>query len=292
VRFVGQCLPVVIPHDETRASVSSTGHGVGCPIMNAPWGRIPCVLEYFRRWSAHWTDPTSLELVGRVLERIVELRVLLIVTFRPEFDPPWMSLPHVTALTINRLGRRDINAIIDRIVGNKFLPPGVREDMIERTDGIPLFVEEMTKAMLEANSEEEALRTAAAIPSPRLEIPATLHASLMARLDRLGATKELAQIGSAIGREFSHLLIEAVAGKSPAELETALGRLTSAGLLFQQGVPPHANYVHARIGSGCRLQHIVAGTSPRVARQDRRRAGIPVCRYSGASARALSASLH
>jgi len=193
--------------------------------------------------DAHWTDPTSLELVGRILERIVELRVLLIITFRPEFSPPWIGLPHVTALTINRLGRRDINAIIDRIVGNKFLSPRVREDMIERTDGIPLFIEEMTKAMLEADSEEDALRTAAAIPSPRLEIPATLHASLMARLDRLGAAKELAQIGSAIGREFSHLLLETVAGKSPAELETALGRLISAGLLFRQGVPPHANYV-------------------------------------------------
>lgn len=193
--------------------------------------------------DAHWTDPTSLELVGRILERIVELRVLLIVTFRPEFVPPWIGLPHVTALTINRLGRRDINAIIDRIAGNKFLPPGVREDMIERTDGIPLFIEEMTKAMLEADSDEEVLKTAAAIPSPRLEIPATLHASLMARLDRLGAAKELAQIGSAIGREFPHSLIEAVAGRSPAELETALGRLISAGLLFRQGVPPHANYM-------------------------------------------------
>jgi predicted ATPase len=193
--------------------------------------------------DAHWTDPTSLELVGRVLERIVELRVLLIVTFRPEFVPPWIGLPHVTALTINRLGRRDINAIIDRIAGNKFLPPGVREDMIERTDGIPLFIEEMTTAMLEADSEGEVLKTAAAVPSPRSEIPATLHASLMARLDRLGAAKELAQIGSAIGREFSHPLIEAVAGKSPAELETALGRLISAGLLFRQGVPPHANYM-------------------------------------------------
>jgi len=193
--------------------------------------------------DAHWTDPTSLELVGRILERIVELRVLLIVTFRPEFAPPWIGLPHVTALTINRLGRRDINAIIDRIAGNKFLPPGVREDMIERTDGIPLFIEEMTKAMLEADSEEEVLKTAAAIPSPRLEIPATLHASLMARLDRLGAAKELAQTGSAIGREFSHSLIEAVAGKSAAELEAALGRLISAGLLFRQGLPPHANYM-------------------------------------------------
>src|SRR5579872_6520396 len=98
--------------------------------------------------DAHWTDPTSLELVGRILERIVELRVLLIITFRPEFAPPWIGLPHVSAVTINRLTRKDVDVIIDRIIGNKFLPPGIREDMIERTDGIPLFIEEMTKAVL------------------------------------------------------------------------------------------------------------------------------------------------
>ena len=193
--------------------------------------------------DAHWTDPTSLELFGRIVERIVTLRVLLIITYRPEFDAPWIGLPHVTAITINRLGSRDINTIIDRIVGNKFLPPDVREDMIERTDGIPLFIEEMTKALLEAESDEEARRTTAATPPPRLEIPATLHASLMSRLDRLGTAKELAQIGAAIGREFSHALIEAVAGKSQLELDTALHRLISAGLLFRQGAPPYSNYV-------------------------------------------------
>ena len=193
--------------------------------------------------DAHWTDPTSLELVGRILERIVALPVLLIVTYRPEFQPPWLGLPHVTALTINRLSRRDVDAIIDRIVGNNPLPAGVREDMIERTDGIPLFIEELTKAVLEAGSEEEARKTTAAIPSPRLQIPATLHASLMARLDRLGPAKELAQIGAAIGREFSHELIEAVAGKSSIELETGLHRLIGAGLLSRQGVAPHADYL-------------------------------------------------
>lgn len=193
--------------------------------------------------DAHWTDPTSLELVGRIVDRIVALRVLLIITYRPEFEAPWIGLPHVTAITINRLGPKDINAIINRIVGNKFLPPDVRDDMIERTDGIPLFIEEMTKALLEADSEEEARRTTAATPSPRLEIPATLHASLMSRLDRLGPAKELAQIGAAIGREFSHALIEAVAGKSQLELDTAFHRLMGVGLLFRQGAPPYANYV-------------------------------------------------
>ena len=100
--------------------------------------------------DAHWTDPTSLEAFGRAVDRIRTLRVLLIVTFRPEFEPPWIGRPHVTALTINRLAERDIDAMIDRVVGNKPLPASIRQDIIERTDGIPLFVEEMTKAVLEA----------------------------------------------------------------------------------------------------------------------------------------------
>ena len=169
--------------------------------------------------------------------------MLLIVTFRPEFEPPWIGQPHVTALTINRLAERDIGAMIDRVVGNKLLPASIRQDIIERTDGIPLFVEEMTKAVLEAESEGEARRTAAAVPSPALAVPASLHASLMARLDRLGPAKEVAQIGAAIGREFSHALLAAVVRKPEAELESALDRLIAAGLLFRQGVPPHATYL-------------------------------------------------
>jgi class 3 adenylate cyclase/predicted ATPase len=193
--------------------------------------------------DAHWTDPTSLEVFGRVVDRIRTLRVLLIVTFRPEFEPPWIGQPHVTALTINRLTEREIGAMIDRVVGNKLLPANIRLDIIERTDGIPLFVEEMTKAVLEAESEGEAHRTAAAVPSPALAVPASLHASLMARLDRLGPAKELAQIGAAIGREFAHALLAAVVHKPEGELGSALDRLIAAGLLFRQGVPPHASYL-------------------------------------------------
>jgi predicted ATPase len=193
--------------------------------------------------DVHWIDPTSLELLGLIVQRIRHLRVLLIVTFRPEFNPPWIGRPHVTALIINRLTTRDVDAIIDRVVGNHVLSASMRHDIIERSDGIPLFVEEMTKAVLEAESESAAERTLAAVPSPALAVPASLHASLMARLDRLGPAKELAQIGSAIGREFPHALIEAVAGKSSGELEIALHRLIGAGLLFQHGVPPHAHYL-------------------------------------------------
>jgi predicted ATPase len=150
------------------------------------------------------------------------LSVLLIVTFRPEFEPGWIGQPHVTLLSLNRLAPREVGAIIEHIVGNNPLPANIRQDIIERTDGIPLFVEEMTKAVLEAESESEARRAAALVPSPALAVPATLHASLMARLDRLGPGKELAQIGAAIGREFSHSLLAAVVRKPEVELQTAL----------------------------------------------------------------------
>ena len=193
--------------------------------------------------DAHWTDPTSLELFGRIVDRIPSLRALLIVTFRPEFEPPWIGRPYVTALTINRLAQRDVEVMIDRVIGNKPLPANIRHDIIERTDGIPLFVEEMTKAVLEAGSEGAARRTVAAVPSPTLAVPASLQASLMARLDRLGPAKEVAQIGAAIGREFSHALLAAVVRQSEAELGSALDRLIAAGLLFRQGLPPHATYL-------------------------------------------------
>jgi predicted ATPase len=133
--------------------------------------------------------------------------------------------------------------MIDRVAGNHALPESIRQDIIERTDGIPLFVEEMTKAVLEAESEGAARRTAGAVPSPALAVPASLHASLMARLDRLGPAKEVAQVGAAIGREFSHALLAAVVHKPEAELRSALDRLIAAGLLFRQGVPPHATYL-------------------------------------------------
>jgi class 3 adenylate cyclase len=193
--------------------------------------------------DAHWTDPTSLEAFDRIVDRIRSLRVLLIVTLRPEFEAPWIGRPHVTALTINRLTQRDVDAMVDRVVGNKLLPASIRQDIIERTDGIPLFVEEITKAVLEAGSESAAEHTVAAVPSPVVAVPASLHASLMARLDRLGPAKEVAQIGAAIGREFSHALLAAVVGKSEAELGSRLDRLIVAGLLFRQGVPPHATYL-------------------------------------------------
>jgi predicted ATPase len=174
--------------------------------------------------DAHWTDPTSLELLGRIVDGIASLPVLLIVTFRPEFDPPWIGRSYVTALTINRLAQRDIEAMIDRVVGNKLVSGSIRQDIIERTDGIPLFVEEMTKAVLEAGSEGAAQRTVGSIPSPTPGVPASLQASLMARLDRPGSAKKVAQIGAAIGREFSHALLSAVVSRPEQELASSLDR--------------------------------------------------------------------
>ena len=193
--------------------------------------------------DAHWTDPTSLEAFGRAVDRIKTLPALLIVAFRPEFSAPWVGQPHVTSLTLNRLGERDAATIIEHLVGNKKLPADVLAEIVERTDGIPLFVEEMTKAVLEADGEGAARRTLAAVPSPALAVPASLHASLMARLDRLGSAKDVAQIGAVIGREFSHTVLAAVARKPEAELQAALDRLIAASLLFRQGTPPHATYL-------------------------------------------------
>ncbi len=193
--------------------------------------------------DVHWIDPTSLEALDRTVDRIKALPVLLTVTFRPEFNAPWAGQSHVTSLTLNRLGEREAAAIVACLVGNKELPTDVVAEILERTDGIPLFVEEMTKAVLEAESEGEAWKTAAAVPSPTLAVPASLYASLMARLDRLGPAKDVAQIGSVMGREFSHALLAAVVHKPEAELNSALDRLMVAGLLFRQGAPPHATYL-------------------------------------------------
>ena len=193
--------------------------------------------------DAHWIDPTSLEVFGRTVDRIKTLPAALIVTFRPEFNPPWAGRSHVTSLALNRLGERETAAIIAHLVGNKELPTNVMAQIVERTDGIPLFVEEMTKAVLEAQSQGAVEHLAATVPSSALAVPASLQASLMARLDRLGPAKEVAQIGAAIGREFSHALLAAVMLKPEAELGSALDRLVAAGLLFRQGAAPRASYL-------------------------------------------------
>lgn len=191
--------------------------------------------------DAHWIDPTSLELFGRAVDQIASMRAFLIVTFRPEFEASWIGRPHVTTLTLNRLEQREIGAMIDRVAGNKPLPASIRQDLIERTDGIPLFIEEMTKAVLEVpvSAVEHAI---AVIPSPISTVPPSLHASLMARLDRLGPAKEVVEMAAAIGRQFSHELLAAVVRQPEAALEGALDRLVAAGLIIRDGLPPHTTY--------------------------------------------------
>src|SRR5438477_9009747 len=193
--------------------------------------------------DAHWADPTSLELFARAVDLAVSHRLLILVTFRPEFSAPWIGRPHVTALTLNRLTRRDIDSLIEGVVGTRSLPARIRQDIIERTEGIPLFAEEITKAVLDAEGESDAQRTFAGAPTPVVTVPASLQASLMSRLDRLGPAKDVAQVAAAIGREFPYTLLAAVAGKPEVELNSALDRLIAAGLLFRQGTPPHASYL-------------------------------------------------
>jgi class 3 adenylate cyclase/predicted ATPase len=199
--------------------------------------------------DAHWADPSSLEVFGRLVDKIAGLRVLLLVTFRPEFAAPWVGRPHVTSLIINRLAPREALALIDRVAADRPLGADVRQDIVERADGVPLFVEEITKAVLEAEGEGAAARTIGSVPSSTLAVPASLHASLMARLDRLGSAKGMAQTGAALGREFSHALLAAVTGLPMDELNSALERLLQSGLLSRQGAPPHATYLfkHALI---------------------------------------------
>ena len=192
--------------------------------------------------DVHWIDPTSLEVLSRTVELVAAMPVLLIVTFRPEFDPPWTSQPYVTWLPLNRLDHRDAAAIIERIAKHNPLSRAVVTEIIERTDGVPLFVEEMTKAVLESE-EAHARRIVSAVPSYSLAVPATLHASLMARLDRLGSARDIAQIGATIGRNFSYELLAAVTDLDQRDLAAALDRLTDARLVFRQGTPPHASYL-------------------------------------------------
>jgi DNA-binding winged helix-turn-helix (wHTH) protein/predicted ATPase/class 3 adenylate cyclase len=193
--------------------------------------------------DAHWLDPTSRELLDLTVEHIRGLPVLLIVTFRPEFQPPWTGQPQVSMLALNRLDRRDCTTLIAQIAGSKTLPDEVVFAIAERTDGVPLFVEELTKSVLERGLlREENDRYVLDRPLQPLAIPATLHASLLARLDRLVSARHVAQIGAVIGRQFSYALLRAASRLPEDELQAALGHLVASELVFQRGLPPDAIY--------------------------------------------------
>ena len=194
--------------------------------------------------DAHWIDPTSLELLSLTIDRVARLPVLLIITARPEFSLPWPTHRHISVMALGRLGHREGAALVHRIAKDKALPTEVLNEIIDHTDGVPLFIEELTKTVLEGGLLQEADdRYVLSGPMPPLAIPSTLHASLLARLDRLASVKDVAQIGAAIGREFSYSLITAVSRISEHELAAALAKLVAAELIFQRGVPPDASYV-------------------------------------------------
>jgi class 3 adenylate cyclase/predicted ATPase len=194
--------------------------------------------------DVHWIDATTLEAISRSIPTIKTAPVCVLITFRPEFMPPWLEQSHVTMLRLNRLRRDEVVAMISDVTGGKELPPGVHEQIIRKTDGVPLFVEELTKAVLGSGQLRAAGdRYIAVAPLPSLAIPATLHDSLIARLDRLASIKEIAQIGAALGREFSYRLLAAVAPIASAVLEAALAQLAAAELIFARGEPPDSTYV-------------------------------------------------
>jgi class 3 adenylate cyclase/tetratricopeptide (TPR) repeat protein len=191
----------------------------------------------------HWADATTLELFDLAVDRIRGLPILGLMTFRPEFEPPWAGLANVSLLRLDRLDRQDARALVEQVTVGRQLPGEMMTQIIDRTDGIPLFVEELTKTILESGLlVEDAGRYRLDNPLPPLAIPATLQDSLMARLDRLAPVKEVAQIGAAIGRDFSYTLLRCVAGRDDLTLSAALGQLEEAELLLRRGTPPDASY--------------------------------------------------
>jgi class 3 adenylate cyclase/tetratricopeptide (TPR) repeat protein len=194
--------------------------------------------------DAHWSDSTSLDLLDRIAEQIRRLPVLMVVTFRPDFEPPWIGQAQVTSVILSRLGRRETKALVGRVAGGKTLPVEILDRIIEHTDGIPLCIEELTKTLLEGKLlREDNGQYILSGPLPVLAIPSSLHDSLMARLDRLGPAKEVAQIGAAIGREFSYDIVRAVVHRSDDWLRDALNQLVEAGLIFCRGGSSQAAFV-------------------------------------------------
>lgn len=194
--------------------------------------------------DAHWIDPTSLELLGRLIDTVPNLPVLLVATFRPEFTAPWIGRPHVTAMALHRFPRSQAVTMIGQLTSGKKLPTEVLDQIVAKTDGVPLFVEELTKSVIESGllREENGNYVLAAALTP-LAIPSTLHDSLTARLDRLSPIKEIAQIGAAIGREFSRSLLEAVSPVKGAPLQAALRQLMEAELIYERGIAPMTSYI-------------------------------------------------
>ena len=196
----------------------------------------------------HWADPSMLELLTLYLEQIPTSRVFTVLTFRPDFTPPWGPRSYLTQLTLSRLGRAQVEAMVEKITGDKALPLEVMQQIVSKTDGVPLFVEELTKMVTESMGSIESIRSIESVgatgqPSLPLGIPATLHDALMARLDRLGPAKEIAQLGATLGRELTYDLLQAVSPVDEAMLQQGLRQLVEAELIYQRGLPLQAIYL-------------------------------------------------
>ncbi len=191
----------------------------------------------------HWVDPSTLEMLSFLVEQVATTAALVLFTCRPEFNPPWKNWSHLTQLTLYRLGQWQTQAMIEAVTHGKTLPAELLHQLVAKTDGVPLFVEEFTKMVLELGLvQEQAGHYALAGPLPRLVIPATLQESLMARLDRLATVREVALLGATIGREFSYELLRVISPLDEAALQHDLARLVEAELLYQRGIPPQATY--------------------------------------------------
>jgi hypothetical protein len=198
----------------------------------------------------HWADPSTLEWLGLVLDQTPTVPLCTLLTYRPEFPPPWAPRSYLTQLTLSRLTRPQVEEMLQRITGGKRLPVEVVRQMVAKTDGVPLFVEELTKTVLASGLlEEQEDRYALPGPLPPLAIPATLHDALLARLDRLAAAKVVAQLGATIGRTFTYDVVQAVASLDAASLQRALAQLVEAEVVVHRGLPPQATYTfkHALI---------------------------------------------
>jgi predicted ATPase len=188
----------------------------------------------------HWADPSTLELLTLFLDQVPTTRLLAVLTFRPDFTPPWRPHSHIAQLTLNRLGRQQVEAMVEQVTEGKALPGEVLQQIVAKTDGVPLFVEELTKMVMESI---ESVGSHNRTSLQALAIPATLHDSLMARLDRLGSAKEIAQLGATLGREFSYELLHAVSPLDEGALQHGLRQLVEAELVYQRGLPPQATYL-------------------------------------------------
>ena len=242
----------------------------------------------------HWVDPTTLELLTLLVDQGPTARILALWTFRPDFSPPWTGRSHLTQVTLPRLPRRQATEMTGRVAHGKALPAEVVAQVVAKTDGVPLFVEELTKMVLESGLlQEREERYELTGPLPPLAIPTTLHDSLMARLDRLATVKSLAQLGATLGREFSYELLQAVSPWDEETLQRGLHQLVEAEFLYQRGLPPQATYLfkHALIQDAA-YQSLLKSTRQQYHQRIAQVLEAAVSRHRDDPARAAGASLH